>query len=82
MTKAVLQLGYDQYVLDAQDALKVYEIIAKAERYKSMYRSREEGGSVHYVWDQGEEREMRDLRIMPDSLYRMAKLAGKPDQDS
>lgn len=82
MAKAIVQLGYEHYIMDAQDALKIYEIIAKAERYKNVYRRQDEGGPLHYVWDQGGEQEMRDMRIMPDSLYRMAKVAGKPDQDS
>ena len=79
MPKAIIQLGYNQYVVDAQDALKVYEIINKAERYRSQYRSREDGGTVHYVWPQDDQDDIKDIRIISDSLYQIAKMAGKPE---
>jgi len=79
MSKAIIRMGYDKYVMDAEDALAIHEILAKAERYSSKYQTRDEGGTVHYVWQQDGGDEMRSFEIMPDSLYRMAKLAGKPD---
>ena len=79
MTKAIIRVGYEQYVMDAEDALKMHEILAKAERHKRDYRSRDEGGPLHYVWAQDSEDEARNFEIMPDNLYRMAKLAGKPE---
>lgn len=82
MTKAIIRVGYDQYVMDSEDALKIHEILAKAERYKREYRNRDEGGPLHYVWAQDNEDEARSFEVMPDNLYRMAKVAGKPDRDS
>lgn len=78
MPKAIIQLGYNHYAMDAQDALKVYEIIGRAERYRSQYRSREDGGTVHYVWPQDDQDDIKDIRIISDSLYQIAKMAGKP----
>ncbi len=31
MTKAIIRIGYDQFVMDAGDALTIHEILAKAE---------------------------------------------------
>ena len=37
MAKATIHLGYDEYVLDVGDALKVGELLAKAEKYERVY---------------------------------------------
>jgi hypothetical protein len=79
MTKAIVAIGYNNYVMEAKDALTIHEILAKAENYHREYRSRDEGGPIYYVWEQDAGNETRSIEIMPDSLYRMAKLAGKPE---
>ena len=79
MPKAIVNVGYHDYVIDAEEALTLYAILAKAERYKRDYRSKDDGGSLHYVWEQDNEEEMRSFTIISDNLYRMAKLAGKPE---
>ncbi len=79
MTKAVIQFGYDKYVVSAEDALTLHGILAKAERYKAQWRSKEDGGTTYHVWDQDAETESRNIEILPDNLYRLAKLAGKPE---
>lgn len=79
MTKAIIRVGYDKYVMDAKDALAIHEILAKAERYSSKYQKAEEGGTLHYVWEQDNIDDPRSFEIMPDNLYRLAKLAGKPE---
>ena len=81
MTKAIIRIGYDQFVMDAEDALTIHEILAKAECFKRNYRSKDEGGTLYYVWQQDAETEPRNIEIMPDNLYRMAKLAGKPEDN-
>lgn len=79
MTKAIVRFGYDQYVMDVQDAITMHEIMAKAECFKRDYRSRDNGGPLYYVWEQDADNEARSFEILPDNLYRMAKLAGKPE---
>ena len=81
MTKAIIRIGYDQYVMEAKDALTIHEILAKAECFKREYRNRDEGGPLYYIWEQDLDNESRSFEIMPDNLYRMAKLAGKPPKD-
>lgn len=81
MTKAIVRIGYDQYVMDAKDALTIHEILAKAECFKRNYRSKDDGGPLFYIWEQDAETEPRNIEIMPDNLYRMAKLAGKPEDN-
>lgn len=79
MAKAIIRFGYDKYVMDAKDALVIHEILVKAERYSSKYQKAEDGGTLHYVWEQDNIDDLRSFEIMPDNLYRLAKLAGKPE---
>ena len=77
MAKAIITVGYTEYVLDAQDALTILELIGSAEVYKAKYASASEGGSTHHVWE-CMNTDPYTLKLLPDNLYRMAKLAGKP----
>lgn len=81
MSKVVVAIGYKNYVLDTADAIKVAEALSRAELYDTKYRSKDEGGSSVYVWEQGSEDSTITMTILSDSLYRMAKLAGKPTKD-
>ena len=73
MAKATIHLGYDEYVLDVGDALKVGELLAKAEKYERVY---DNSSATHYIYP-NEDMEWQ-LRLLSDEFYRMAKLAGKP----
>jgi hypothetical protein len=79
MTKVIMSLGYNEYVLDIQDAVTVIEIMTKAERYKIKWRA--ENNNTHHVWH--DEGSMGSLAIKPvsENLYRTAKLAGEPKDD-
>lgn len=72
--KLVIEMNYQKYVLDGADALTILEILGRAEMYQYKYTDNHE--RVHYVWpaDQTE----LSLMYLPENLYRIAKLAGKP----
>lgn len=78
MTKAILSVGYSEYVLDVQDAIAIAEILGKAERYESAYHS---GSSsrTHHIYE-SEASDLGSLKLIPDGFYRMAKMAGKPEK--
>jgi hypothetical protein len=80
MAKIAISIGWKKYVLDSADAVKLAEILGKAEMYDTKYTSNSEGGNtmLHYVYPQEEEKFL--MEILPDNLYRMAKLAGKPQE--
>ena len=74
-----LQFGWGtQFIMTAEDALKVIQILEKAMIYEERYRGKEEGGSTHHVYPITGE--MPSVKIISDDLYRMAKLAGKPEE--
>lgn len=79
MAKALVQLGYSSYVMDAQAALKLTELLAEAELYEEKWRRSEEGGTTHHVYPQDDSESMRIIKIMPNTLYQIAKMAGKPE---
>ena len=74
MTKAVIDIGFNKYVLDLKDAVTVLEMLGKAEKYETKWGK--EGGTSHYIYSQ--EESMGSLSLLGENLYRMAKLAGKP----
>jgi|LakMenEpi03Aug12_release.lakeMendotaPanAssembly.Ray.scaffolds.fasta_scaffold925702_2 hypothetical protein len=78
--KATIQVGYEEYVMEARDALTIISLLSKAEKYKRVWAKEEDGGTTHYVYPQEpDESSKRSLILLPDNLYRIAKLAGKPD---
>jgi hypothetical protein len=79
MTKVIMSFGYNECVLDIQDAVTVMEIMTKAEKYKVKWRKDDK--STHHVWH--DEENMGGMAIKPigENLYRTAKLAGEPKDD-
>lgn len=79
----VIELGYQKYVLSAEDALTLVKVLEKAERYEGKYipaaDRAEYGGAdyLHYVFpnDKG-----FTFSTLSDDVYRMAKLAGRPPE--
>lgn len=79
MAKALVQLGYGNFVMDAQAALKLTELLAEAELFEEKWRKSEEGGTTYHVYPQDTADSMRIIKIMPNALYQVAKMAGKPE---
>ena len=81
MNKAIIQIGYNNYVLDTEKAIKILSLLEEAERYEHKWRNAEEGGSTYHVWNANESPAdgLREMKLMPEQLYRMAKMAGKPE---
>lgn len=83
MSRAVIQLGYTSYVMDSEDALKVINVLMCSERYEAKYVGGEPRYMYH-VWNADEDAQdptTHTVTIIPDALYRIAKLAGKPTKD-
>lgn len=78
MAKAIISLGYSEYVLDIKDALAVAEMLGKAEKHERKYHS-STSSSTHHIYE-SEDTELGTLKLITDGFYRMAKMAGKPDK--
>jgi hypothetical protein len=77
MGKAIVRVGYTDYVMDIKDAVAVGEVLAKAERYEHKYRTGDSSATYH-IFD-NTDTELMTVRLISDDFYRMAKLAGKPE---
>lgn len=85
MSKAIISISYDNYVMDVKDALLVAEAMANAERYENRWVKSEDGNSgdyTHYIYpnDKNRNHGIVDIKLLPDALYKLAKLAGKPQK--
>ena len=74
----VVMIPYGQLVMEAKDAFALAEIYARSEAYKENWRSTEKGGTTHHVYPN---EATVDMKVITDDLYRMAKLAGKPERE-
>ena len=76
MSKVKLRFDYKEYLVDVADALTVIDILNKADFYETKYDK--DTGRSYFVFPQLPGDKLRSLDLMPDDLYRMAKLAGRP----
>lgn len=78
----VVELGYQSYVLPNKDAVALVDILEKAEVYESKWIPKEQriddADLTHHVYDNTRQ---IGMKVISDSLYRMAKLAGKPTKE-
>ena len=82
MSKALIRVGYNDYVMDISDAVTLMEIMSKAENYKVKhdYNAKPQT-TAYYVWEQEPtSRDSVTITLMPDAVYRVAKMAGKPQE--
>ena len=75
--KAVIQIGYREYVIDADKALTLLGLLEDAEIYQEKYR---QGGVNTFHVYQNEDPQTTTLKLLPKKLYDLAKLAGKPEE--
>lgn len=78
----VVELGWNKFVLNREDGIKLVELLEKAELYEEKWISKEdrvEGGADHtyHVWPNDK---TFSMRLLPMQMYQMAKLAGKSEK--
>lgn len=81
MKKAIIKVGYSQFVMDTPKALALLELLADAEIYEEKWRTQENGGTTHHVYPQDTHDGVRQLQVVPTAFYHMAKMAGKPEKE-
>ena len=76
----VIDLGYLSYVLPNKDAIAIAEILEKAEVYEKKWipsDEREKGSEDHTYHIYPNTRQL-NMSLIGNSLYQVAKMAGKP----
>ena len=80
-----ITIGYQAYIFPTEDGLKLAEILSKAEVYKRQYWSTDErkkrGMTSEYTYHVYPNADAMGVEIVSDEVYRMAKLAGKPEKE-
>lgn len=78
----VIDIGWHKIVMDREKALKLVELLESSEVYEDRYLSKEErkklGVDAEYTYHVYPNEKTFNMRIVADSHYQMAKLAGKP----
>lgn len=78
--KALYTVGYTTYVLGLQDAVTVAEILGRSEVYEEKWRKGEKP-NTHHIYD-NVKTDMGTIRLITDTFYNMAKLAGPPTEEA
>jgi hypothetical protein len=76
--RAKIRLGHREYILPAEEALKIMEILEGALFYNEQYHRGEgemEAYYTYHIWES--EKTGESLELISESTYRIAKLAGK-----
>ena len=82
--KIIISMGYRKFVVDSDKALKVVELLHDAEMYETKYHSAANGAdsyNSHHVYDNDDSTSNISIELMPEAMYAVAKLAGKPTND-
>ena len=84
MVKVVITMGYNEYVMNLQDAVTIMDLMDKAEIHKSNYHSKTDDRpsfTSYHVYSQEDENDRKTLTLISGDAYRKAKLLGKPDDN-
>lgn len=77
--KAIIRVEGDTYVVEPEVAVHIRSMVEGAEMYAEKWRRKEDGGTTYHVYKDDEPPEPDSIALISESLYRMAKLAGKPE---
>ena len=79
MSKVIITMGWNcEYVMDADKALTMLDLLKDAEIYKEQYRSADKGGTLYHIYAQ--DKEICTMKVLSKNFYNLAKLAGKPEE--
>ena len=79
--KAIIEIGYKKYVVDAAEVATYLKLLSGGERYLKKWRPKEEGGHTYHVWKDVSDDQSITVEYITDELYHIAKMAGKNKED-
>lgn len=80
MAKVIVEFGYDKaFVMEADKALTLLDLLKDAEVYKEVWRGQDKGGSTFHIFPQ--QKELCSMKVLSSNMYSLAKLAGKPEEN-
>lgn len=75
MTKAVIRLGYTDYVVELEEAVAITNALANAEEFQQVGYGDDR---AYYIWREPKADRVT-IQVINDELYRVASMAGKPE---
>jgi hypothetical protein len=79
--KVRIEIGYRTFIVDASEGVQLMQILNNAEIFEEKSKRSQDGSysSSYFCYEQDTMgASMVSISLIPTSLYRMAKLAGKP----
>ena len=76
----IVTVGYSEFAMPPKDAVALSEILQRAERYMKKYHREEGDVKSHYTYHAWAHEDEFNMRLISDDTFRMAKLAGKPEE--
>ena len=83
MSKVVIQWGYRQVVVSAEQAITIAEMLSDAEIYESKYHAKTElqpSYQTFHIFPMTET-ESISMRVITNEQYQMYRLAGRPHNE-
>lgn len=78
-SKAIYAVGYTSYVLSLEDAVTVAEILSKAEVHEEKWHGGGKPNTQHIY--ENSKNDLGVIRLISETFYHMAKLAGPPTKE-
>ena len=76
-----IRVGYNQYIMDNDKAVKIAELLEGTEIYEAKYHSAADGKDSFHTYHVYPSEDNFALELIPTAKYQLAKLAGKPSKD-
>ena len=82
MKKAIINIGYTQYVLDVDKAIQLLSLLEGAELYDEVWVKDGvcKGEQSYHIYEQDPKDCIRQLKLIPMSFYNVARMAGRPER--
>ncbi len=75
----IVSFSYGELVIPTEDAVTLMKILERAESYRTKYHNNGVGNeTTHHIFPN---EAPCHAKLIGEDLYRMAKLAGKPEKD-
>ena len=77
-TKCIVNLGWKTFVMDTNKAITLLEMLDGCELYEEEWDSDTKTTTYHVYAP--EEPNLATIKLLPNNIYQVAKLAGKPEK--
>jgi len=80
--KAIVRVDYREYIIDADKAIKIMELIEGEEVYEEKWHKGDdntESWYTYHVYPEDMDSRTKSLKLINNEAYKIMKMAGKPE---